>query len=149
MSGDDKCRFCSLCDKNVYNLSSMNETEINTLLKTEQNVCTRVFKRPDGTILTEDCPIGLKQVRAHLTQKKFLAAGLCLLTILFSTFSEAGGRSKIMGKMVARPLIEEEIQGEVIETVGPEENWDYENKKEEAQNQEDHLMGSIAPMQRK
>jgi hypothetical protein len=149
MSGDDKCRFCSLCEKNVYNLGSMTEIEVNILLKTEKNVCTRVFKRPDGTILTEDCPVGLKQVRSYLSEKKFLAAGLCLLTIIFSTFSLASERVKIMGKMVARPLVEEELQGEAIETVGAEENWDYKNKEEVKIDKKEYLMGSIAPRQMK
>ncbi len=150
MSGDDQCRFCSLCEKNVYNLSSMTDLEINLLLKTEENVCTRVFKRSDGTILTEDCPVGLKQVRSYLKKKQFLAAGLCLLTILFSSFSYGGESKRLMGK-IAKPFIELEIQGEVeaIETVGPEENWDYKNKEETIKEEDQHTMGFMVPIESK
>ena len=134
MSGDDKCRFCSLCEKSVYNLSSMSSNEVTELLAGDSNVCTRVFKRPDGTVLTEDCPVGLAQVRSHLKKKKFAAAALCLVAILFSSLTVAGqknvkGRMKIMGKMVAPSHYQqEEVKPVSIETVGPEEDWDYKNK---------------------
>ncbi len=149
MTGDDKCRFCDLCEKNVYNLSSMNNLEIEELLASDKNVCTRIYKRTDGTILTEDCPIGLKQVRNHLKQKQFIAASLCLLAILFSSFTQAGEKGRLMGKMIARPLIEKVEEPEIIETVGPEENWDYKNKIEVIEDQEEHIMGSIAPIQQR
>lgn len=149
MSGDDKCRFCSLCEKNVYNLSSMTDEEVTKLITGDETVCTRVFQRPDGTILTEDCPVGLKQVRKHLIQRQFFAATLCLFTILLTNFSNAGefGKRK-MGKMMARPYIQEVTEASEIERVGPEENWDYEKKEEIEERAELMIMGEmIAPIE--
>lgn len=149
MSGDDKCRFCSLCEKSVYNLSSMTSDEVTALITGDETVCTRVFKRPDGTVLTEDCPVGLKQVRKHLRQKQFAAAALCLVTIFLSNFSSASEYGKkTMGKMIARPYIQKDVEPKEIENVGPEENWDYDKKKQVEQNPEHMIMGSmVAPIE--
>jgi hypothetical protein len=128
----------------------MSDVEIDLLLKTEKNACTRVFKRTDGTILTEDCPIGLKQVQSHIKKKQFLAAGLCFLSIIISNISLGGENKRLMGKVVM-PSIQAEIQGEIeaIETVGPEENWDYKNKEKVHEQKNEHIMGFMAPIEEK
>jgi hypothetical protein len=59
MSGDNRQRFCGDCKLNVYNLSGMSKAEAeNLLLNAEGRLCVRYYKRADGTILTEDCPVG-------------------------------------------------------------------------------------------
>jgi hypothetical protein len=64
MSGDERCRFCSMCRKNVYNLSSMTGPEAQALIRERQgNICVRFYQRTDGTVLTEDCPVGLAAIR--------------------------------------------------------------------------------------
>lgn len=66
MVGNERVRFCSQCKKNVYNLSAMTPREAEALLQeTNANLCTRLFRRSDGTVLTEDCPVGL---RAKITR---------------------------------------------------------------------------------
>lgn len=61
MTGDDQVRFCSHCEKHVYNLSAMTRRAAETLIReTEGHVCTRFYRRADGTILTQDCPVGLR-----------------------------------------------------------------------------------------
>ena len=71
MSGDDKCRHCALCDKNVYNFESMDEAEILGLLKSGNEVCARVFAREDGKVLLDDCSIGLRQARRLIREKRY------------------------------------------------------------------------------
>jgi hypothetical protein len=67
MKGDDQVRFCGQCKLNVYNLSAMSLDEISTLLaKKEGRTCVRFFRRADGTVLTDDCPVGLRAVRRRL-----------------------------------------------------------------------------------
>jgi hypothetical protein len=62
MVGGDKVRFCGACQKNVFNLSGMMRAEAVELIRaTEGRVCVRFFRRADGTILTEDCPVGLRK----------------------------------------------------------------------------------------
>jgi hypothetical protein len=62
MVGDDRVRFCGKCEKNVYNLSSMESAEAEALLREhEGNVCVRLYRRQDGTVLTSDCPVGVRK----------------------------------------------------------------------------------------
>ncbi len=62
MSGDDRRRFCAQCQLHVYNLSAMTQLEAEALLANAKGrVCTRFFRRGDGTVMTRDCPIGLRQ----------------------------------------------------------------------------------------
>lgn len=59
MTGNDRQKFCGSCQKNVYNLSGMTKDEAeNLLLNAEGRLCVRFYKRADGTILTQDCPVG-------------------------------------------------------------------------------------------
>jgi hypothetical protein len=63
MKGDDQVRRCRACDKNVYNLSALSTREVRELLlRTEGKLCVRFFTRADGTLMTSDCPIGLRRV---------------------------------------------------------------------------------------
>jgi hypothetical protein len=64
MTGDERVRFCGLCRLNVYNLSGMKRAEAEELLKkSEGKVCVRLWKRADGTVLTQDCPFAVKVAR--------------------------------------------------------------------------------------
>jgi len=47
----------------VFNLSAMTRGEAERLVqnKGEGRLCVRFFRRADGTLLTEDCPVGLRQ----------------------------------------------------------------------------------------
>jgi hypothetical protein len=64
MTGDERKRFCDQCDKHVYNLSGMSREEAERLIcDTETQVCVRLFRRADGTVLTNDCAVGAKRVR--------------------------------------------------------------------------------------
>ncbi|HEY5239993.1 MAG TPA: hypothetical protein VIJ22_00945 [Polyangiaceae bacterium] len=64
MVGDEHVRFCGQCEKNVYNLSSLPREEAEALLVAKEGkMCVRLFKRADGTVLTNDCPVGVKKRR--------------------------------------------------------------------------------------
>jgi hypothetical protein len=64
MVGDDRVRFCGRCEKNVYNLSAMPREEAEAFIADRAgNICVRLYKRTDGTVLTEDCPVGVKRRR--------------------------------------------------------------------------------------
>jgi hypothetical protein len=63
MAGDARVRFCASCLKHVYNLSAMTAAEATQLIQErEGNLCARLFRRADGTILTGDCPVGARAV---------------------------------------------------------------------------------------
>lgn len=72
MKGDDRVRFCGHCQKNVFNLSAMSRDEAEALIiATQSKICVRMYRRADGTVLTEDCPEGVKKKR-----RKRLAAAI-------------------------------------------------------------------------
>ena len=79
MEGDDQARFCGTCRKNVYNLSEMTHDEAQALVsRLEGRLCVRFYTRADGTLLTQDCPVGLRAVRRKLARKLSYAAALLL-----------------------------------------------------------------------
>lgn len=76
MTGDDRVRACATCNKNVYNLSKMTRDEAEALiLEKEGRLCVRYFQRRDGTILLEDCAVGVRQKR----KRRLVAAGAAAL----------------------------------------------------------------------
>src|SRR5688500_5475673 len=61
MNGGDQSRHCQMCNLNVYNISEMTAAEVRNLVeKTEGRVCGRLFLRADNTVITKDCPVGLR-----------------------------------------------------------------------------------------
>ncbi len=83
MSGDDAVRWCQACEKNVYNLSALDALEARALLQeSEGTVCVRFFRRPDGTVLTRDCPEGVR-ARRH----RFIAALATVVTLVITACS--------------------------------------------------------------
>lgn len=69
MNGDDRKRFCGSCQLNVYNLSGMKKSEAEKLLMdSEGKICVRFYKRSDGTVLTQDCPVGWANVKHNLSR---------------------------------------------------------------------------------
>ncbi len=64
MAGDDRSRFCGECRLNVYNIAAMTRSEAEALiLEKEGHLCARIFRRADGTVLTRDCPVGIRALR--------------------------------------------------------------------------------------
>lgn len=68
MPGDDRVRFCPLCEKNVYNLSAMEAAAAQALIEDQEGrLCVRYYRRADGTVLAGNCPVGLRRVARRLT----------------------------------------------------------------------------------
>ncbi|MDI1482341.1 hypothetical protein [Polyangium sp. y55x31] len=66
MVGDDRTRFCPSCEKNVYNLSALTAQEAEQLIREKEgNLCVRYFQRKDGTVMTDDCPVGVRRRRVR------------------------------------------------------------------------------------
>lgn len=64
MTGDDKVRLCRQCDRNIYNIAAMSATDAAALLRnTTERTCIRLHRRSDGTVMTADCPTGLRAYR--------------------------------------------------------------------------------------
>ena len=70
MTGDSRVRFCDHCQLNVYNISELSPSEAESLIAlTEGRLCARLFRRADGTVLTKDCPVGLRALRMRVTKR--------------------------------------------------------------------------------
>src|SRR5262245_6121024 len=76
---DKRVRFCSQCNLNVYNLSGMSRREAETLItKTEGRLCVRFYRRADGSILTRNCPVGLKAIKRRVAWVAQVILGMAL-----------------------------------------------------------------------
>lgn len=60
MTGDERARFCGSCHKNVYDISQMTRAQAHQLIaEREGDLCLRLHRRSDGTVITSDCPVGI------------------------------------------------------------------------------------------
>jgi hypothetical protein len=67
MTGGERVRHCELCHKNVYNISEMSRDEALSLIREKEGrLCLRLARRTDGTVLTKDCPVGVRAMRRRL-----------------------------------------------------------------------------------
>ena len=79
MIGDERARFCGQCELNVYNLSAMSTLEAESLIaRTEGRLCVRYYRRKDGSIITQDCPVGLRRLKQRAARIKRAVASLVL-----------------------------------------------------------------------
>lgn len=121
MSGNDRKRSCDLCRLNVYNFSEMTAKEVENLIaKSEGRICGRFYKRADGTILTKDCPVGLRAYQKRVA--RFAGAALTAILGLFSasfgqkTDEKSVDASKL--KIVRTVNQENILVGTVVDTTG-------------------------------
>lgn len=85
LRGDDRVRYCDRCEKNVYNLVGLNNDEIaNLIQEKEGSLCVHVYQRADGTLLTSDCPVGLRAARRRLA-RSVMAIAACLVFVVSTT----------------------------------------------------------------
>jgi hypothetical protein len=64
MRGNERVRFCDACSMNVYNLSNMTKNDAESLLlSAEGRLCVRYYHRADGSIMTGNCPVGLRALK--------------------------------------------------------------------------------------
>ena len=88
MIGDDRSRYCGQCKLNVYSFSGMSGSEVEEfLLAAEGRVCVRLFERADGTMITENCPVGLAAVRLRVRRYATAAASVIVSFLLGSGIS--------------------------------------------------------------
>ena len=131
MYGSDRKRFCGDCKLSVYNLSGMTREEAEGLLvSSEGRLCVRYYRRADGTVLTQDCPVGWAKVRQRLSVYSTAAFSLSvtfLTGVFFVSFfrkADVGIRSiptilavptpePLMGAIAISPQMGKVAMGEV------------------------------------
>jgi hypothetical protein len=106
MVGNERVRFCGQCSLNVYNLSAMTRSEAEQLIsQAEGRLCVRYYRRADGTVLTKNCPVGLRSLKRRLS--RIATASIAAALSFFAGILAATGLRE-------RPLIPAATQGAVI-----------------------------------
>lgn len=106
MLGTDRKRFCGDCKLNVYNLSGMSKKEAEQLLaNSDGRVCVRFYRRADGSILTQDCPVGWAAIKRRMSKTATAFAslifGLMTSVGIMSLFNQPNG--EMIGSLEAYP----------------------------------------------
>ena len=122
MVGDDRSRFCGDCRLNVYNLSGMTQDEAESLItNSEGRVCIRMYRRADGSVITQDCPVGWarvkRRVRAISTAVVSLIAGLFSGLLFVSIFSRSTPQAEV-GVIAVTPRSSPTPQSTPIPSMG-------------------------------
>lgn len=82
MKGDDRVRHCASCKLNVYNVKELTASEVEELvMRTQGQLCVRLYRRWDGTVLTRDCPVGLARARMRVAAAMATAAAFVAVLI--------------------------------------------------------------------
>lgn len=95
MEGDGAVRRCGQCHLDVHDLSAMTTAEIQALLARHgDGVCVRMYRRADGTVITDDCPVGVARLRAaaRRSMARLVAALVLLATGLVAAATGERGR---------------------------------------------------------
>lgn len=104
MSGDERVRLCGLCSKYVYDLSAMSRAQAESLVQEKEGkLCVRFYRRKDGTVLTADCPVGLRAVRRKVAMLAGAALAI-LVGILF--YRRTNTADEIVGFLQETPMVE-------------------------------------------
>ena len=98
MEGDDRVRFCKSCSMNVYNIGALSSSEaVKLIQENEERLCIRLYQRKDGTVLTDNCPIGLRRVRDRL-------AKVAIFALLLSGLGWISGQQAHSQGLVGAPI---------------------------------------------
>ncbi|MFT3706726.1 MAG: hypothetical protein QM817_03575 [Archangium sp.] len=81
MRGDERARFCQRCQLNVFDVRSLTEAQVLELLAKNGRVCGRLYTRRDGTVLTRDCPTGVRALRLRLVRRVTAALAVFLALV--------------------------------------------------------------------
>ena len=106
MVGDERIRFCHQCELNVYNLSGMSKREAEALVaNAEGRLCVRFYRRADGTILTNNCPVGLRALKRRVSRvvNATLSAALGFFAGLGLAPAPVRRHQATVGMMVSSP----------------------------------------------
>ncbi|MDR3615995.1 MAG: hypothetical protein P4L53_20730 [Candidatus Obscuribacterales bacterium] len=89
---EEAVRFCGDCHKKVYDVSKMSAKETTMLLQKAEvsgaSICMQLYRRADGTILTDDCPVGMRRIRDTWRKLRSTAAAFVVFLCSQSLFAQ-------------------------------------------------------------
>lgn len=114
MLGSERVRFCGQCSLNVYNLSSMIRADAEQLIaRTEGRLCVRFYRRRDGSIITQDCPVGLRAVGRRVSH-----IAKAVVSLVLGLFAGLGIHEAFLTRAYNRPF---RTMGMIARDVDPPE----------------------------
>jgi hypothetical protein len=100
MEGDDLVRYCRHCRLNVYNLSGLSRREAAAFVReTEGRLCVRFYRRADGTLLTDNCPVGWRAARRWLLER--IGSSVAVALGLAGLVAPVIGQRREMGRTIS------------------------------------------------
>lgn len=90
----ERVRYCDQCRLNVHNMSDMTRDEAEAFLRSiapGERMCGSFWRRADGTILTRDCPVGLRAARQKLI--RWVTRAAAAITVVLTGAAYARARS--------------------------------------------------------
>jgi hypothetical protein len=108
MTGDQQQRYCTQCRQQVYNLSAMTRDAAEEFIQAHSvaiaegtangqqpaaRLCVRLYRRPDGTVVTRDCSRITQATRKTAAWIFGLAASLLFVMLGVVGLSRASGSS--------------------------------------------------------
>jgi hypothetical protein len=119
----------------------------NLLRNSEGRLCVRYFQRPDGTLLTKDCPVGWERVkqRGILVATAALSAVLALLSgvIMLAGFSRKPYVTQRIEKIIKKAKPDPFVMGAIAEPSPTRKPKPSPTTKAERPVE---LMGKVAPI---
>jgi hypothetical protein len=105
MPGDDRVRSRSACSRLVYNIAAMISDEPASLIAgREGRLCTRLFRRADGTVITADCPAVTVEAqsmpRPKSPYRRTHALAMILVAVLLAWTGNIKGEAPLSGSGV-------------------------------------------------
>ncbi|MCC6660019.1 MAG: hypothetical protein IT437_03945 [Phycisphaerales bacterium] len=91
----DRVRHCGACGLDVFNLSALPRAEAEALVRSRLGAgrfCVQMHLRADGTLITRDCPVGLRRARQRLVRGVSRAAAAVVFVL--GGFAVARSREK-------------------------------------------------------
>ena len=120
MIGDERVRFCSQCSLNVFNLSGMTRANAESLIaRTEGRLCVSFYRRSDGSIITRDCPIGLRAIRRRMSYvAKAISSAMIGLLSGLGVYGVASSLAPLAPRRTMGVMVQD-FQGSSVKPIEP------------------------------
>jgi hypothetical protein len=108
MHGDNRTRFCDQCRQNVHDVSALTRSEALQLLSANDHLpCLRIYRRPDGRIMTADCATRRERVWKWLDRRSTWAAWLFAMVFFTGCTQTTAGIPCWVHHQPLEPIVED------------------------------------------
>jgi hypothetical protein len=121
MQGDNRKRFCEQCRLTVHNISDMSDVEAAAIIGADgERTCVYMYKKADGTVVTDNCPRALRPIRNKI------GAGALVALIAVTAASSLAAGPMTASLVAAGPMAAPPIVGATAHEVGQLADYGYD-----------------------